>query len=169
MELRKRKLRLTMNSKHEKTCLSLILIGMKAKASIKYNFYTLGRTWMMFYFDEIAPITYALPTSSEVTISCPLFLCAPTSLWISEKDSRTNSLSFQSLKTSAESQWIYLLEKTLRWVWVIEWGWGWGSTLVLWMMVVFSLKYLENKHTLPLWRLISFLPINMMCILFPVK
>lgn len=31
---------------------------------------------MMFDFDEIPPITYAL-TSSEVTISCPLFLCAP--------------------------------------------------------------------------------------------
>lgn len=71
-------------------CLSLILIGMKAKAAIKYNFYILG---MMFDFDEIVPITYALLTPSEVTISCPLFLCAPPpSLWISEKDFTTNSL-----------------------------------------------------------------------------
>ena len=47
---------------------------------------------MMFDFDEIAPITYALLTPSEVTISCPLFLCAPPSLWISEKDFTINSL-----------------------------------------------------------------------------
>ena len=47
---------------------------------------------MMFDFDEIAPITYALLTPSEVTISCPLFLWAPPALWISEKDFTTNSL-----------------------------------------------------------------------------
>lgn len=72
--------------------LLVILIGMKTETSIKYKIFTLDKTRIVLDFDEIAPITYALLTPSEVTTSCPLCLCAPTSLWITENYFITRSL-----------------------------------------------------------------------------